>query len=94
MKKTDASELDINMIEDISVIADLKNDVKNNPNSKLIFALYKNGTLTHFADKGLSQSYAEEHISIPEYADYDEIRIYLWNGEKEIKPLCDKIFIK
>lgn len=94
MKKTDASELDINMIEDISVIADLKNDVKNNPNYKLIFALYKNGTLTHFADKGLSQSYAEEHISIPEYADYDEIRIYLWNGEKEIKPLCDKIFIK
>lgn len=94
MREINTSDLNINNLNDVSAVADLKNDVKENPNAKFVFAFYNKGELIYFDDKSISDSYLEDSISAPDNTEYDEVRIYLWDGTLNIKPLCNNIYIK
>ena len=78
----------------ILAVADLKNDVKENPSAEFLLAFYNKGKLTYFTHKNISGSYLSDSVSAPDNTEYDEARIYLWDGGLNIKPLCSNIYIK
>ncbi len=94
MREITASDLSINNLDEISAVADLKNDVKENPSAEFLLAFYNKGKLTYFTHKNISGSYLSDSVSAPDNTEYDEARIYLWDGGLNIKPLCSNIYIK
>ena len=94
MQKVNQSAVSVKNLDGISVIANLRDTVKTSPNAQLIFSFMKDGKLTYAASQELTKSYAEENIYVPDATEYNEVRIFLWDGFNTIKPLCTNIYIK
>lgn len=94
MQKIDASYVSLKNLDDISVIGNVRSDAKANSNAKLIISFFKGGELMYLTTCELENSYAEKAISAPDGTEYDKVGIFLWDGFKTVKPLCNNIYIK
>ncbi len=94
MQKIDAGSVSLKNLDDISIIGDVRSDAKANSNAKLIISFFKGGELTYLTTCELENSYAEKAISAPDGTEYDKVGIFIWDGFKSVKPLCNSIYIK
>ena len=94
MQAAENGSVSLNLIKDVSVIANLKNDVTKYSNAVLMMAFYKNGELKNVLAQKLNDSYIE--YKIPSLADveYDEVKAFLWSGDGSVIPLCDSVYVK
>lgn len=94
MQSIENGSISLNLINDVSVIANLKNDVTKYPNAVLMMAFYKSRELKNVLTQKLIDSYIEYKIPSLAEAEYDEVKAFLWSGDGSVIPLCDSVYVK
>lgn len=94
MQAAENGSVSLNLVKDVSVIANLKNDVTKYPNVVLMIAFYKNAELKNVLTQKINDSYIEYKMPYLTDTECDAVKAFLWSSDGAVIPLCDSVYVK